>query len=446
MTMSPLDRKVVALLVGGFTLVLLLMLATGRQGLGALQELGQGSAGLLTAERESGRALASAQELETEFDQIFYAVPGVRQAVAGDGLESRLLALEGALTRTRADGRAATELENNSRWREYQEAGLAFGQAVRRATASPPTERAVEDVRAAHRRVLETVHALVVENDQRNEEFVDRDRRALEGAVRASIRLLAITGGIAVVVAVLTVLLVQRLLQRLSWHRAELERLSLGVLQTQETTLRQVAHDLHDQIGQTLTALDANLGALESVSKDRTVKDRVEDCIGLVQDLMSETRSMSQLLRPSILDDFGLAVSLESLTESFAQRTGTVARFTSEWPGRLPEDMETHLYRIAQEALTNVARHSGATAVDLTLKERGRFVELTIEDNGRGMVKTTPDSPGGVGLHSMQARAREIGGTIEIINRRDSKGVRILVRAPIVRCERHESQDAIAVS
>lgn len=446
MTVSPLDRKVVALLVGGFTLVILLMLATGRQGLGALQELGQGSAGLLTEERESGRALASAQELETEFDQIFYAVPGVRQAVAGDALESRLLALEAALTRTRADGRAAPEMGNNPRWREYQEAGLAFGQAVRGATAAPPTENAVEDVRAAHQRVLEAVHALVVDNDRRNEEFVDLDRRALEGAVRASIRLLAITGGIAVVVAVLTVLLVQRLLQRLSWQRVELERLSLGVLQTQETTLRQVAHDLHDQIGQTLTALEANLGALESVSKERTVKGRVEDCIGLVQDLMSETRTLSQLLRPSILDDFGLAVSLESLTESFAQRTGTAVRFTSTCSGRLHEDMETHLYRIAQEALTNVARHSGATTVDLMLKESGPFVELIIEDNGRGMVKTTPDSLGGVGLHSMQARAREIGGSIEIINRRESCGVRILVRAPIVRVERYESQDAIAVS
>ena len=159
---------------------------------------------------------------------------------------------------------------------------------------------------------------------------------------------------------------------------------------------------------------------------------------------MSETRSLSQLLRPSILDDFGLEVSFESLTASFAQRTGTAVRFTSTCSGRLHEDMETHLYRIAQEALTNVARHSGATAVDLTLKESGRVVELTIEDNGRGLVKKPSDSVGGVGLHSMQARAHEIGGTIEIVNKREG-GLRIVVQAPIVRVERHDPQDAIAV-
>jgi hypothetical protein len=159
------------------------MLATGRQGLGALRELGRGSAGLLTEERERGRALASAQELETEFDQIFYAVPGVRQAVAGEALESRLLALEAALTRTGADGSAGAELGRDPRWSEYQEAGLAFGQAVRRATAAAPPPQAVDDVRAAHQRVLSAVHALVVDNDRRNEEFVSRDRRALEAAV-----------------------------------------------------------------------------------------------------------------------------------------------------------------------------------------------------------------------------------------------------------------------
>ena len=119
------------------------------------------------------------------------------------------------------------------------------------------------------------------------------------------------------VVAVGTLFLAHRLLNRLEWQRAELERLSADVLNTQEDTLRQVSHDLHDQFGQALTAVEANLSALDKQSADWAVKGRVEDCIGLVQDLMSQARTLSQLLRPSLLDDFGL--DQESVDRAFAE-------------------------------------------------------------------------------------------------------------------------------
>lgn len=441
--MSPLDKRVVVMLAAGFTLVILLMLAIGKLGLDALQELGRGSTGLLTEERESGRALADAQELETAFDQLFYGVPGARPVISGEALESRLRALEAALTRAPSPERTV-KTEHDAKWREFQAAGLAFVQVVRHETntRAPGSTSHPDAVAAAHRRVLDAVHELVVESDLRNQDFVARDRDAFANAVGTSIRLLAVTGGIAVIVAVATVFLVQRLLAHLAWQRSELSRLSSDILHTQEDTLRQVSHDLHDHIGQTLTAIEANLGALESASQDWAIRGRVEDCIGLVQDLMTQTRSMSQLLRPSVLDDFGLSASLESLADSYRQRTGTDVRFTSNASGRLHEHLETHLYRIAQEALTNVARHSAATAVDLTLTERGSVVELHIEDNGHGLPKPAAEARG-VGLRSMRARAREINGAIEL-STRPGGGLRVVVRAPLVRAEHHEPQDAIA--
>jgi signal transduction histidine kinase len=455
MPMSIVDRKVVALLVGGFTLVILLMLATGKRGLDALRELEQGSTGLLSEERASGKALSSAQELETEFDQIFYAIPGVGPSLTPDRLRPRLDALEAAVLRISREALNSAEQDDTAQWQEFRAAGLAFVGQMRATIDGPAGSTPLAAVSQSHERLLAAVHQLVIENDLRNEEILNQDREAFAQAVGASIRLLALTAGIAIVAAAATVFLVQRLLGRLAWQRAELARLSSDMLSTQEATLRQVSHDLHDQIGQTLTALEANLSALEGASRDWAIRGRVEDCIGLVQDLMSQARGMSHLLRPSILDDFGLSVALESLAESFTQRTGIVVAFRSTCGGRLPGDTETHLFRIAQEALTNVARHSGANRVELTLLERNGHVELTVEDNGRGLPKpagvgrsfnsaqTPAAEPRGLGLRSMRARAQQIGGTIEMTNEA-GRGLRIVVHAPSVEAARHESPHPVA--
>src|SRR5690606_29134408 len=105
-----------------------------------------------------------------------------------------------------------------------------------------------------------------------------------------------------------------------------------------------------------LTAVEANLTALDGQLHDRTLRGRIEDCIGLVKDLMSEARSLPQLLRPSILDDFGLSASLEWLADRFRERTGIAVSYVSTVQQRLGDETETHLFRIAQEAFTNVAR------------------------------------------------------------------------------------------
>jgi two-component system sensor histidine kinase UhpB len=137
---------------------------------------------------------------------------------------------------------------------------------------------------------------------------------------------------------------------------------------------------------------------------------------------------MSQLLRPTILDDFGLDAGLRWLAEGFAARTGIEVVVEPGQSGRLAEETETHLFRIAQEALTNVARHAAATRVVIRMDQQGERILLAIEDNGHGL----PAEPhgGGMGLIGMRARARSAGGDVSIRSR-PGHGVLIEVRVPV---------------
>src|SRR5262249_54581213 len=154
---------------------------------------------------------------------------------------------------------------------------------------------------------------------------------------------------------------------------------------------------------------------------------RIEDCLGLVKDAVQNVREVSQLLRPSILDDFGLNASLRWLADNLAERSGKPVRFTSSFTGRLDGSVETQLFRIAQEALTNVVRHADATEVEVELARADRHVLLRVSDNGRGM--DVAGSTHGSGLVGMRARARAAGAHLSVESR-PGEGVSIRVQVP----------------
>ncbi|HLH04375.1 MAG TPA: sensor histidine kinase [Bryobacteraceae bacterium] len=217
------------------------------------------------------------------------------------------------------------------------------------------------------------------------------------------------------------------LFRRLEAQASDLAALQYAFLETQEQVARRFSHELHDELGQALAAVKANLSALRQ-SPDAA---RVEDCMALVDGAIHDVREISQLLRPTILDDFGLDAALRALTERFAQRTGIEVRYTSDIEGvRLRDEAETHLFRIAQEALTNVARHSGATVVDIGLHSRGEKVELSIKDNGRGRGQRTEAGARGLGLAGIEMRARGCGGESRISSE-PGKGFAVAVSCPL---------------
>ncbi|MBV8897024.1 MAG: sensor histidine kinase [Acidobacteriaceae bacterium] len=214
----------------------------------------------------------------------------------------------------------------------------------------------------------------------------------------------------------------------LEQQSAELVQMQYQFLETQEETARRFSHELHDELGQALTAIKANLSSMRNGQEDR-----LDDCMRLVDRAIQDVRGMSQLLRPTILDDFGLDAALRSLTETFAQRTGIVVKYESNVDGRrLKDDTETNLFRIAQEALTNVARHSQATLVNVNLSESSGTVVLQIRDNGRGIDPELRKTSSGLGLAGMQTRARGCGGTLRVDNE-PGRGLRLEVACPLDR-------------
>lgn len=229
---------------------------------------------------------------------------------------------------------------------------------------------------------------------------------------------------LAIVSAVVAIWTTQRAFERLEWHAAELTRVSWHMLQDQEMTARRFSHEMHDELGQTLTGVR---GMLKQLTPEEFDARRAE-CVAILDEALTGVRELSQLLRPVILDDFGLDAGLRWLVARFAERTAIVVHYDSNFDGRLRDEDETHLFRIAQEALTNVAKHSGATRAGVTLHHAGERVTLVIEDNGRGLVAAHPAKPS-LGMVGMRARARHIGGEFDVMDRTGG-GVRLAIRAP----------------
>lgn len=219
-------------------------------------------------------------------------------------------------------------------------------------------------------------------------------------------------------------------------HEAELRKLSQMRLQLQEESQRQLSRELHDGVGQILTAIKMDLGVLERDGQlDATaLRGRLREVREQVTELVAEVRTMSQILRPSMLDDFGLVPTLQFLGEKFTLRTGIpVALRTPPAETRLPAAIEVALYRVAQEALTNVANHAHAEHVAVELTVTADAVSLAIADDGIGFdverFRRTP-ALGGVGLLGMRERVAHFHGRIEIRSR-PREGVRISLVIPL---------------
>jgi hypothetical protein len=209
-------------------------------------------------------------------------------------------------------------------------------------------------------------------------------------------------------------------LNRVSWH----------MLQTQEEAARRFSHELHDELGQSLAAIRANL----TYRAETDTEQRRSDCVALVDESIANVRELSQLLRPVMLDDFGLEAGLRWLVEKFGQRTRIQVEFKSDLEERLAGEIETHLFRITQESLTNVARHSSAKKVSIQLSSRDGQVRLVIEDNGIGIATDDTRPMSSLGLVGMTARAEQCGGWVRLESA-DPTGLRVVVEVPLVKSE-----------
>ncbi len=223
----------------------------------------------------------------------------------------------------------------------------------------------------------------------------------------------------------LTIWTTDKAFRRLEWQSAELNRVSWHLVDSHETIARRFSHEMHDELGQALAGLR---GIVMHMSPEELVQRRGE-LLEHLDEILTGVRELSQLLRPVILDDFGLDAGLRWLSERFSQRTQIQVDYRSTFDGRIADPLETHFFRIAQEALTNIARHSGATNAWMRLQMVDGRVRLEIEDNGHGIDQEQYATRPSLGMVGMRARARQVHGDLKLENG-ERGGLHISVDAP----------------
>lgn len=210
--------------------------------------------------------------------------------------------------------------------------------------------------------------------------------------------------------------------------RAERREATARVLAGQEAERLRIAQELHDQIGQELTAVLLLLSRLESAAPG-DLRTPVLEAQSSVRASLEEVRRIAIELRPEALDDLGLESALAVLCDRFTERSGLEASCNvAEWLPKLSPDAELVIYRVAQEALTNVARHSGSTRVEFSLLPDDGHLILSVRDYGRGLGR---DHVPGSGIRGMRERAALIGATLEIRNSDDGPGAELRLSVPI---------------
>jgi signal transduction histidine kinase len=202
------------------------------------------------------------------------------------------------------------------------------------------------------------------------------------------------------------------------------------VVAGQELERTRLARELHDETGQALTSILLGLKNIEGAASEEEMRRSVPDLRELVVSTLHDVRRLAVELRPKALDDFGLVPALERLAETFSEQTNvTVDVQAALGDSRLPKEAETALYRIVQEALTNVIKHANARTVSVVLTRKGESVAVVIEDDGRGFdPEATPDE--GLGLVGMRERIALVGGRLSIESRPEH-GTTVAVEVPL---------------
>jgi PAS domain S-box-containing protein len=224
-------------------------------------------------------------------------------------------------------------------------------------------------------------------------------------------------------------------------HRSEtsLRQLSLHLLRTQDEERRRIGRDLHDSLGQYLAVLKMKLESFATFvepGKDDAAKE-LNDCIRLTEDSIREVRTVSYLLYPPMLEEMGLESAIQWYLDGFSARSGINTAFVVQ-PGfgRLPRDFELALFRVLQESLTNVHRHSGSQTAQVRLSMKDGSVVLEVEDAGKGVSPNLLEQSGqdwmgapGVGVRGMNERMRQLGGRLELTS--SDSGTRLSAIIPV---------------
>jgi signal transduction histidine kinase len=233
-------------------------------------------------------------------------------------------------------------------------------------------------------------------------------------------------------VAGFTIFYTRRLEKHSDEVQSELRRLSQRIVQVQEHERKSISRELHDEVGQMLTGLRMELANLDGPAIQQNTSDyqRLQEAKRLTERTLQCVRNLSMLLRPSMLDDLGLSPAVNWQAKEFSRRSGIPVDVVIQGEvDTVPDEVRTCLYRVVQEALTNVARHARAKRIRLLVKREGEHVSVAIEDDGSGFAALTPRT-NGLGLVGLKERVAELSGTVQIASA-PGKGTRVSVQIPV---------------
>ena len=419
--------------------------------------------------RDEQAAMSERNRLDTlqivRIQQNLASVGGALRDMLGGTEPYPLAAWANTFTRLRVDLEQALARERElvpagrltAEQARLDEANGRFWEAVDRAFATanangggPAAESAAAaiirgEASARHAELVTLVSQLVIHNTRMDEASAARGRDVYDRVARQIYLLAAVLVAGVVIGGAILLRNTRRTFDTVHGLAAERRALSWRMLTMQETLQTEFARELHDEFGQILTAVGMMLGRVrrkaaapsEAAAMAPFIAD-LEEAQQVTQRTLDRVRKKSRLLHPVILDDFGLQQAVAWYTDEFARQHGIDTRFEPDGDlAGLPADVATHLYRIVQESLTNVARHAEASQVDVRLVRDADGLELSVADDGKGPPSLTPprganDGPGGIGMTSMRERAALMGGRFEA-GRGPRGGLHVVVWVPLAR-------------
>ena len=348
-----------------------------------------------------------------------------------------MAAWSGTFQRLRLDLAQAFELERTlaparppEQQQQITETTARFWEAVDRAlalAARGDEPAAIEIVRVTalprHAELTSLVTQLLILNTSVEETSAAAAREVYTRVIREIYWLMAIIATAVAVAGVLNIVATRRAFEEVRTLSAQLRALTWRMLRLQEDVQTSTARELHDEFGQILTAIAMLLSRVKrNVENTALVKD-VEEVHTIARETLERIRTQSRVLHPVILDDFGVDQALAWYVDQFSRQHGVETTFAAAGfgaavgpAGGITPEVAIHVYRIAQEALTNVSRHAGATKAAVRLTHAAGVLTLDVEDNGRGLTAASggESRPTGIGITSMRERAELVGGQLTL--------------------------------
>jgi signal transduction histidine kinase len=292
--------------------------------------------------------------------------------------------------------------------------------------------------RAAILEIVSQIETLNQQTLEKQRQEVELREKELPVFVRRSVILTILLG---VAIAGLSLYWINRLEKisraaHLEIERAghELRELSQQLVHAQEEERKRLSHELHDEVGQLLTALRIELGNLDEPGKfsDEASRQRIIETKALAEQALRTVRDLAMGLRPAMLDELGLIPALEWQGREHSRRTGIPVSLEVEGElAQLPEEYRTCVYRVVQEALTNIAKHASARRILIGVRAGNDVLSISVKDDGKGFEPRGPYR-GGMGLLGMAERVKKLGGELEVISQA-GQGTSILAQMPLAK-------------